>query len=167
MGEALAAFASWLERTPFSQKLQTVEWVIPAVQTVHILAIAAVMGAMLLFNLRLFGLSGTEVPLARFSTRFVRVIWCAVLVLLASGVLMIAAEPGRSLLNPVFQLKMALLLAALVLTAATVRPLRARPGYWSATVAHARVARASALVSTGLWVAILFAGRWIAYVRVH
>ena len=68
MRETLAAVSSWLELTPFRQRLQTIEWVVPAVQTVHILAIAAVMGSMLLFNLRLLGLSGTDVPLARVSS---------------------------------------------------------------------------------------------------
>jgi hypothetical protein len=167
MRETLAAVSSWLELTPFSQRLQSIEWVVPAVQTIHILAISAVMGSMLLFNLRLLGLSGTDVPLARVSSRFIPVIWTAVLVLAGSGAVMIAAEPARSLLNSVFQLKMALLLAALGLTLATVRPLRRSPGYWGDTVARGRVARLCAISSLGLWVAILFAGRWIAYTRVH
>jgi putative copper export protein len=167
MGELLAAVASWLERTALSQRLQTAEWVVPTVQTIHILAIAAVMGAMLFFNLRLLGLRGTEVPLARVSSRFIPVLWTAVLVLLVSGVVMIVAEPGRSLPNPVFQLKMVLLFAALVLTFGMVRPLRRRPDYWADSSARGWVARLGAISSLGLWVAILFAGRWIAYTRVH
>jgi hypothetical protein len=167
MRETLAAVSSWLERTPLSQRLQTIEWVVPAVQTIHILAIAAVMGSMLLFNLRLLGLSGTDVSLARASSRFVPVIWTAVLVLLTSGAVMIAAEPARSLPNPVFQLKMALLLAALGLTLATARPLRRSPDFWGHSVARVRVGRLCAVSSLGLWVAILCAGRWIAYTRVR
>jgi putative copper export protein len=167
MHETLAAFAAWLELTPFSQVLQTVGWVVPTVQTVHILAIAAVMGAMLLLNLRLLGVSSKEVPLPRVFGRFVPVIYWAVLVLLSTGVLMVAAEPARSLLNPVFQLKMALLLCALVLTALCRRPLRASPAYWSATPGRGRLLRLCGVLSTGLWVGVLFAGRWIAYVRVH
>jgi hypothetical protein len=167
MGETLAAFSAWLELTPFSRLLQTVEWAIPAVQTIHILAIAGVMGSMMLFNLRLLGLRGTDLPLARASRRFIPFIWGSVLLLLASGVVMIAAEPARSLLNPVFQLKMSLLLAALALTAATARPLRHNPDYWSDTLTRGRLGRLSGSLSIGLWVAILCAGRWIAYTRVH
>ncbi len=167
MRETLARFSSWLELTAFSRHLQTAEWVIPAVQTIHILAIAAVMGSMLLFNLRLLGVSGTDVPIVRVSRRFLPVIWVAFWVLLASGALMIAAEPGRSLLNPVFQLKMALLLAALALTLATARPLRRHPDYWTDGMARSWVARLGASLSICLWVGILCAGRWIAYTRVH
>jgi hypothetical protein len=167
MHETLAAFCAWLELTPFSQLLQTVEWAVPAVQTIHILAIAAVMGSMLLLNLRLLGLSGTDLPLTRVSSRYLPVIWGSAVVLLATGAVMIAAEPARSLLNPVFQLKMALLLLALALTAATSRRLRRSPEYWSGTPKRWWVARLNALLSIGLWVSILCAGRWIAYTRVH
>jgi hypothetical protein len=167
MREILARFSSWLELTPFSRFLQTVEWVIPAVQTLHILAIAAVMGSMLLFNLRLLGVSAKDVPLARISQRFLPVIWVAFWALLTTGAVMIAAEPGRSLLNPVFQLKMALLLMALALTFAMERALRRSPTDWASSAAWTWVARLGASVSIGLWVAILCAGRWIAYTRVH
>jgi hypothetical protein len=73
--ETLATFSAWLELTPFSRVLQTVEWAVPAIQTVHILAIAAVMGSMLLFNLRLLGVRGADVPLARVRSRFLPVVW--------------------------------------------------------------------------------------------
>ena len=164
MRQTVAAFCAWLELTPFSQQLQTREWVVPAVQTIHLLAIAGVMGSMLLYNLRLLGLRGGDVPLARVCQRFVPVLCGAVLLLLLSGAVMIAAEPARSLLNPVFQLKMVLLAAALALTATTAWPLRRSPGYWDASRVRGRLARLFGTASIGLWVAILCAGRWIAYV---
>ncbi|MGO8971808.1 MAG: DUF6644 family protein [Myxococcaceae bacterium] len=167
MRATVAAFCAWLELTPFSLKLQTLEWAIPTVQTVHLLAIAAVMGSMLLFNLRLLGKSGRDVSLGRVSSRFVPVIFGAVVVLLLSGALMICAEPARSLLNPAFQLKMALLLAALAVTAVTAGPLRKNADYWSSSRWRGRLARLLATTSIGLWVGILFAGRWIAYMGVQ
>ena len=51
MRHAVSVFCAWLERTPLSHQLQTIEWVIPAVQTLHLLAIAALMGATLVVNL--------------------------------------------------------------------------------------------------------------------
>ena len=43
--QAIDNFCSWLDQTPLSQAIQSTPWVIPAVQTVHILAIAAVMSS--------------------------------------------------------------------------------------------------------------------------
>ena len=167
MRHAVSVFCAWLERTPLSHQLQTIEWVVPAVQTLHLLAIAALMGATLVVNLRLLGVAGADVPVERVFRRFIPVLKGALSVLLVTGLVMIAAEPARALLNFAFQLKMALLATALLLTAATTRTLRRRPDDWNASPRRRRLAGLSAVVSSGLWVAILCAGRWIAYVRVH
>jgi len=167
MRHAVSVFCAWLERTPLSHQLQTIEWVIPAVQTLHLLAIAALMGATLVLNLRLLGVASADVPVARVSRRFLPVVKVSLAVLLATGAVMIAAEPERSLLNLAFQVKMALLTGVVLLTAATTRPLRRRPEFWGDSPARRRLAGASAVLSSGLWVAVLCAGRWIAYVRVQ
>jgi hypothetical protein len=165
MLHAVRALCAWLERTPFSHELQTREWAMPAVQTVHLLAIATVMASALFLNLRLLRVRMADVPLSRVLARFVPVILGSVVILLLSGVVMIFAEPERALLNPVFALKMALLAGVLVLTAATIAPVRRIPAFWESGKARPRLLRAMALLSTGLWVAVLCAGRWIAYAR--
>jgi hypothetical protein len=85
------------------------------------------------------------------------------LILLATGIIMIIAEPARSLKNPAFQLKMLLLIAALIVTGlfqflqrrnVTFGDLRSGPRAAAATLA---------IVSMLLWSSIIFAGRWIAY----
>jgi len=143
--QALDRFCSWLEQTPLSQTIQSTSWVVPTVQTIHILAIAAVMSSVLMLDLRLLGIVGTDQPLARVTGRFRPVIWWTLPILLATGAVMIIGEPARSLANPVFQLKMLLLLAAIGVTAFFKGP------------------RLIAVLSLALWIGIVFAGRWIAY----
>src|SRR3954463_12108974 len=94
---ALDQFCAWLEQTPISQTIQTVNWIVPAVQTIHILSIAAVMGSVLMINLRLLDLAGRDQPLNAFSARFLPVIWWTLPILLLTGVIMIVGEPVRSL----------------------------------------------------------------------
>ena len=53
--QALLKFCAWIETTPLSQAIQTHSWVVPTVQTIHILGIAAVMAAVLMIDLRLIG----------------------------------------------------------------------------------------------------------------
>ena len=60
MPKWLTEFCSWLQQTAFSQVLESVEWIIPAVQTVHILCIAAVISSALALVLRQFGLLAAE-----------------------------------------------------------------------------------------------------------
>jgi hypothetical protein len=167
MHHALVTFCAWLELTPFSRALQNIEWIIPAVQTVHILAVAAVMASALMLDLRVLGVRGTGQSLARVAAQFLPVIWTALPVLLATGVVMISAEPARALQNPAFQLKMLLLVAALLVTLGFQRPLRRRSDFWELSRRRRRAASSLAALSLALWVAILFAGRWIAYMVVR
>jgi len=66
----LSELSAWLEKTHLSQLIQTHEWVIPAVQSIHILAIAVVAASALMINLRLLGLYAADQPLneARWRT---------------------------------------------------------------------------------------------------
>jgi hypothetical protein len=161
--QSLDRFCAWLEQTPLSQTIQTTAWVVPAVQTIHILAIAAVLGSVLMIDLRLLGILGREQSLARVSERFRPVIWWTLPILLASGILMIVGEPVRSLENPIFQLKMLLLIAAIAATLSYQIPLGKDRAFWEVTSSRRGVARLIAVVSLLLWVSIVFAGRWIAY----
>lgn len=156
----LQAFTEWLATTPLSISIAVTTWAVPAVQTVHIAAIAVVMSSMLMVDLRLLGIVGRTQAPAEVGERFLPWIWRAVVVLLLSGIVLIIAEPGRELLSNVFWLKMSLLVCALLLTAVLQKWLRSGPDF----EARRRVmAGVLAVVSILLWTAILSAGRWIAY----
>lgn len=158
----LAALSAWLTDTALSHGLQNVDWLVPAIQTMHILAVALVISSVLLLSLAVFGLHGREQPLARAIERFSPGIGWGLPVLLVSGALMITAEPDRALPNPAFQLKMALLLVATTLTWTYTRRLRRAPAA-GPDAPRSLALRTVAAVSLGLWLAVLVAGRWIAY----
>lgn len=162
--QALDNFCAWIERTPLSQKIQVTDWFVPTVQTVHILAVAAVMASILMIDLRLLGLVGRDQPLARVSARFRPVIWWTLPILLVTGILMITGEPVRSLENWAFQLKMTLLITAIIVTLSYQAPLNKDPGYWEASSGRRGAIKLIAILSLLLWVGIICAGRWIAYI---
>lgn len=167
MFRSLDAFCDRLSESAVSQVIQTTEWVIPTVQTVHILAVAAVLSSILLVNLRFIGLRGQNQSIAVVTARYVPIVWYGLPILLATGATLIIAEPSRSLQNPVFVLKMALVLLAAGATLAYRIPLRRDPGFWDCSASRRRLAGVLACLTMPLWVAIVFAGRWIAYVQSH
>ncbi|MGB6450642.1 MAG: DUF6644 family protein [Steroidobacteraceae bacterium] len=157
----IQAFCEWLSNTSVSMVIQNVYWIIPVVQTVHILAIATVMASVVMLDFRLLGVTARGQALPDVAHRFLPWVWSAVVVLLCSGSLLIIAEPGRDLLNNVFYLKMSLLACVLVLTFGFQVLVRRGGGFWE----HRRmIARITAVVSLALWVGIVMCGRWIAYV---
>jgi hypothetical protein len=159
----LSELSAWLEKTHLSQLIQSHEWVIPAVQSMHILAISMLAASALMINLRLLGLYAADQPLNEVLARFLPFIWWPLLVLLLTGMVMIIGEPPRSLKNPAFQLKMLLLLAALLVTAICQIAPRLQPAFGEISTGRTVGAVILASTSIALWVGIIFAGRWIAY----
>jgi hypothetical protein len=159
----LRALCDWLSNTPLSMAIQNAFWVIPTVQTVHIVAIAVVMGSMAMLDLRLVGIFGRTQTVGAMAHRFLPWVWTAVVVLLASGSILIIGEPGRELLNVVFWLKMSMLACVLVITATFQYLLRSNgSAFWER---RRVVAALVGIVSLLLWMSIVAAGRWIAYVE--
>jgi hypothetical protein len=154
---------TWLDQTAISQFIQSAGWIVPAVQTVHILSIAAVFASATMITCRLIGWTGLDRSPRQFAARFLPFIWWPLLLLLATGTVMIIGEPARELANWVFQLKMLLLIAAIIATRTMQRKLAAATSS-SAGTGTPRPLRALSVVSLLLWVGIIFAGRWIAYI---
>ena len=163
MKSALGTFAEWLSDTSLSQFIQNTFWAIPSVQCIHILSIAAVMSSAIMLMLRVLGLVMRDQPTAEVARRFLPWIWYPLIMLLVSGAILIVGEPGRSLTNSIFQLKMLLLLAAMACTLTLQRPLRTNAMFWESTTGARAGGKLIAMVSLGLWSGIVFAGRWIAY----
>jgi hypothetical protein len=155
-------FCVWLAATPLSQEIQDVSWIIPTVQSVHIVSIAIVMTSMAMLDLRLVGIAGRRQSLTEMAARLLPWVWITVIVLLCSGTILIIGEPGRDLQNVVFWTKMSLLASGLVLILVFQTMLRRDKGFWER---HRMGAAALGSASLVIWVCIVFAGRWIAYVE--
>jgi hypothetical protein len=162
MQALLIAFSRWLASTGLSHTIQTVTWIIPTLQTIHILCVAIVFSSAVLVDLRILRLFEPNEPLRDITRRFIPPIWLVLLVLLATGSLLIIGEPRRSLVNTTFYLKMTLLLVAILLTAVLQRTVLSSPGFFENRQVSGR---ALATVSILVWCGILFAGRWIAYTQ--
>ena len=165
MEAALSEFSRWLAATSLSHTIQTASWIIPALQTVHILGVAVVFSSAVLVDFRILRLFERDVPLREVTRRFLPSVWPVLLILLITGGLLIIGEPRRALLNSTFYLKMILLVAAIVLTAALQGSVASAPGFWERNKGRRAASKALAMVSILLWCGILFAGRFIAYTQ--
>lgn len=175
MGDLLFEFAEWLRstslidlafwigETPISLWIVTHFWAIPILQTIHILAIAAAFGAIIMINLRIFNLAGVDRTMAETERRYTRWIWWALAFLTLSGLGMIFGEPIRELINGVFWIKMALVLVAVFVSLAFHgKVMRRLAGGGTVTGGI----KATAIFIIILWCVIILCGRWIAYAPV-
>jgi hypothetical protein len=156
----LTCISDWLTGSWLNLALAGHDWVVPAVQTVHILSVAVVLSGVLLINLRVVGWVERSQPVAAVIARFLAPVTIAVIVLLVTGILQIASEPNRAIFRAIFWWKMGLLLAAYGLTLAQ-RPVFVRSECEAITARP--INKLVALIALALWIAVIVAGRWIAY----
>ena len=160
----LAALTKWIETTPLNMWIAINEsWVLPLVQTVHILCLALVLYAVSIINLRMIGFGTKRMPVSGLYAHFRPWIYGSTGIMAFTGAIMIVGEPGRSLLNPVFQTKMILLAAALMVTFTSEFLVRRNSVFWDATSNPRTEVRLAGVISLTLWLAVAICGRWIAY----
>jgi hypothetical protein len=162
----MIAFIQWLQSTPLSLSVRRIGWLIPMMQTLHILANGLVLSAIIMIDLRVWRRAGAE-PLADRVRRLLPWLWGALGVLTATGLVLVLGTPRRTLLDPTFQVKMLIMVVAIAVTVALAAMLRrgvSEPGSAGRmTGILASVAGAATLL---LWLGATIAGRgrWIANV---
>ena len=134
--------------------LKTNPWAYPTLEVVHIVGIALLLGNLIALEVRVFG-RAAALPVPALARLSLTLALAGFSLAAASGLLMFATQPDELLGNRAFVVKMGLLALAGVNAAAfhlrgSLRKLDS-------------AARLQMLVSTGLWLAVVVCGRWIAY----
>lgn len=159
----MSRFAEWLSQTPLSLAIQSHEWVIPSLQSVHIVAIGVVLGSVLMIDLRILGWAGRDQSLAQTTARFGPWLSWALFVLFVTGVVMIVGEPARQLLALSFWLKMGLVTIGSLVALMFKRSLERHGDQWETVHLNQQHVRILAAVTFLIWVAVVVLGRLIAY----
>ena len=158
-------FAEWLATTGPSVFMQEHQyWVVPAVQSIHIIGIAVVMGSVLMIDLRILGWAASDQPLRRILDRFGPWLTASLWLMLATGLLMVVAEPVRELVTFSFWAKMLLVALGVLVAAIFQGAVRRREGLWEEErIAGYPVVRTLTVLTFLLWAAVIVLGRLIAY----
>ena len=136
---------NWVTSVPF---------VYPALESVHIVGIGLLLGSLVVFELRVWGL-GRTLELRALARLALPLSLTGFGLVLASGAVMFFSQVDEMLANKAFILKMVLVAVA----GLNAIGFHLRGGL----AADDTVARAQTALSLGLWIAIVVCGRWIAY----
>ncbi len=105
-----------LEASALSQVIKDVTWIIPLLQSIHIVTIGVVFVSSLMIAMRVMGRMRADEPFAAVWARFAPWMWYGLGVMLVTGVLLVIGEPVREFTAFSFWLKMTLLAIAVVAT---------------------------------------------------
>ena len=160
----IESFCHWLASTPASAYFSGAPWIVPTVQSIHIVCVAVVFASMCMLSFRLLGIAAGMRPVTAVARPILSWLWPALLLLLLTGAVMITAEPARELLNTIFMLKMLLVATAAVACWILRRSLSRSPQAWSDTPRRV-TSKCAGVVFLCLWISIVVCGRWIAYTQ--
>ena len=156
-------WCQWLENTRMSATLRDWLWLFPAIETVHLFGIVALVGSTAILDLRLMGFALVGTPVPKLARRVLPWAWLGFGIQVATGFFLFASEASRVYLNPAFRSKM-LMLAAAGLNALFFHMTANRSAArWEGRSTTPLAAKIAGLSSLALWFAIVIAGRMIAY----
>jgi hypothetical protein len=89
-------------------------WLFPAVEAVHIVALAVLCGAIIMLNLRLFGITLRQKAMAELAEELAPWTFCSLVIIVLTGVMLFSSEAMKAYTNVPFQVKMVFLFAAVI-----------------------------------------------------
>jgi hypothetical protein len=156
-------FAQWLEGTPISVTIKSVEWIVPLVQSIHIVTLAIVFVSLATIAMRVIGWMRMDQAFGVVLARFAPGIRYGLVVLLVTGLTLVVGEPIRQLMSLSFWIKMTLLAIGVTTAIAFQRSLAPAVLAGGADPQFSAATKSAAMATVILWLAIIFLGRAIAY----
>ena len=153
-------WALWLESTSIAEAMREHRLLYPIVEIIHILGIIVLVGSAALFDFRLLGLS-RQLSVAQLSRYVLPWARLSVLAIVPAGLLMFASNATSLAANPVFRLKLILIVIAVINVLVFHWWTGKSIGDREPTVPTA--AKVSAIVSLVVWVGVISCGRLLAF----
>ena len=160
----LFEICKWLQHTSVGVAVSESLWLFPFIETIHIWGIILLVGTTGVLDLRLLGLILTKQPFSQLHKRLMRWTWTGFAVMLITGMLMFVSEASEMYQNDALRLKMLLILVAGLNAVLFERITYRRVASWDDAAATPFGAKFAGFVSLIVWVGVIAAGRWIAYV---
>jgi hypothetical protein len=156
-------FFEWLADTSWSVDLHESQYAYPLIESIHVWTMAVFFGSVVMFDLRLLGVTMRKVPASEVVDRLLPLTIAAFVLMVISGTLLFYAIPLRSYQSIFFRFKMLLLLLAGLNVWVFHSRVYPKVTTWDVGGAPPRAARVAGAVSLALWIGIVFSGRMIAY----
>jgi hypothetical protein len=152
----------WLQNLPLPTEIRESDWLFPTIETVHVLALALVVGSISMVDLRLLGFAGRSRPVSQVMAQALPWTWGAFIAAALAGVLLFSSKAVTYYGDLPFRIKMACLMLAGINMLYFHRFTLRRLAGWDLGPPPAG-ARLAGGASLSLWIIIVAAGRWIGF----
>ncbi|QKJ36355.1 DUF6644 family protein [Pseudomonas sp. MPDS] len=137
-------------------------WLYPLVEVVHIIGFSLLVGAVVMFDLRVLGVS-KDIAVTALARHLLPWALAALLLIVPAGLMMFSAHPHDFAGNGVFILKLCLIAAAGLNALAFHLGIYRTVSQWNTASAAPGLAKAQAVLSVAIWFTVVLCGRLLAY----
>ncbi|HLI84057.1 MAG TPA: DUF6644 family protein [Bryobacteraceae bacterium] len=160
---SILGLCEWLQNLPWASGIKQSTWQFPVIESIHSLAISAMIWPAALLDLRLLGIVMRQRSVSQVASQFLPWVWAGFSIMVATGALLFCSEAVKCYNSPFFRVKLVLIavagLNALVFHNTVFRHVASwdkdAPTPW-----RARLAGACSLL---LWIGVVAMGRALAY----
>jgi Family of unknown function (DUF6644) len=156
------AWLVWLETSALAVAMRQGLWLYPIVEIVHIVGFVVLVGAAVMFDLRLLGLS-RHLPVTGLAWHVLPRARASLVLVIPSGLLMFMAHATEMAENPAFRVKLICLAMAGLNASLFHRGVFKSISVWDQEATAPVTARIAAVLSLLLWISIISCGRLLAY----
>lgn len=153
------SFFRWCEAVWPGEWIQGSTWAFPIIETIHIMVLAVLLGAILMIDLRLLGFGMKRRSSATLARELSPWIFTSIPLMLITGIMMFMSEAVKMAQSGPFFYKILLLFLALIVHFTLTRT-STQPGVQEG----AMLGKVAACLSLFFWFGVAFAGRAIAFI---
>ena len=153
------SFFQWVESTRAHEIISQSTWMFAVIESIHLLGLSVMGGALLVVDLRLFGLGLKDQPIDELARNASPWLTGSLVVMILTGLALFISEPTKCYYSIPFWWKMGFLAAATIFTYSV----RRRSTRAAGSPARPFILKLVALASLGLWFGVGAAGRWIGF----
>jgi uncharacterized protein DUF6644 len=161
----LASIVTGIEGWAVAEWMRSSLKAMPVVEAIHVMAVAAVFGTILIVDLRLLGFPDTRRSVTKISHELLWLTWGGFFAAVVTGVLMFAVNATTYYGNTQFRLKMLALLLAGVNMAVFELVTRRSVASWDKDVPTPASARFAGALSILIWVGVIVVARWVGFTK--
>lgn len=160
----LIPFCRWLEQTSVGAAVRQSLWLFPAIETLHLLGMAALVATISVLDFRLLGWMMRPLRVSDLARRLLPWSWAGFALQVFTGSLLFMSEAVKVSTNPAFRLKMLLIFLAGLHALIFHRTIYRHVATWDDAAIPPAAAKLFGFVSLLLWIAIVAAGRFIGFI---
>lgn len=157
-----AGLLGWIAATPLAEAMRAWLWLYPIVEIFHIFGFVMLVGAVMMFDLRVLGLS-KNLSVQALGRHLLRWSASGLLLVVPAGLMMFSAHPQEFTSNGIFLAKLGLIVIAGINAALFHAGVYRSVAAWDNKVPAPAVAKMQAALSIVLWIAVISCGRLLAY----